>query len=100
MVTLTRDLYLVRSRFLTGLTAVSVTRLHQTAAWHMRAFVLFTCRHDYSPFANCVAKYWWDAYSHCSRIPTCFLIDATFWSINSASDSRSRETSGAIAFNF
>jgi hypothetical protein len=52
MVALARNLDLIGSRFLTGLTAVFVTRLRQAPAWQMRALVLLICRHHSycSPF--------------------------------------------------
>jgi hypothetical protein len=53
MVALARNLDLIGSRFLTGLTAVLVTRLRQAPAWQMRTLVLLICRHHSycSPFS-------------------------------------------------
>jgi len=52
MVALARNLDLIGSRFLTGLTAVFVTRLRQAPAWQVRTLVLLICRHHSycSPF--------------------------------------------------
>lgn len=40
MVALARNLYLIRSRFLTGSTAIFVIGLRQAPAWQMRTLVL------------------------------------------------------------
>src|ERR1039458_8478550 len=45
VVALASNLHLVRSRFLTGLTAVFVARLHETPAWQGRTLILLICRH-------------------------------------------------------
>jgi hypothetical protein len=58
MVALARNLNLIGSRFLTGLTAVFVTRLRQAPAWQMRTLVLLICRH----------------HSYCSPFPTAVFI--------------------------
>jgi hypothetical protein len=59
MVALARNLDLIGSRFLTGLTAVFVTRLRQAPAWQMRTLVLLICRHHSycSPFPTAVFYY-------------------------------------------
>jgi hypothetical protein len=50
MVALAGDLDFLGSRFLTGLTAVFVARLHYAPAWQVRTFILLIARHHYSPF--------------------------------------------------
>jgi hypothetical protein len=59
MVALARNLDFIGSRFLTGLTAVFVTRLRQAPAWQMRTLVLLICRHHSccSPFPIAVFYY-------------------------------------------
>jgi hypothetical protein len=59
MVALTRNLDLIGSSFLTGLTTVFVTRLRQGPAWQMRTLVLLICRHHSycSPFPTAVFYY-------------------------------------------
>jgi hypothetical protein len=49
MVALARNLDLIGSRFLTGLTAVFVTRLHRAPARQVRTLLLLVCRHHCSP---------------------------------------------------
>lgn len=51
MVALARNLNFFGSRFLTGLTAVFVARLHQAPAWQVRTLVLFIGRHHCLPLS-------------------------------------------------
>jgi hypothetical protein len=74
MVALARNLDLIGSSFLTGLTAVFVTRLHRAPARQVRTLLLLICRH----------------HSYCSPFPTAiFIIYYCGGRIPAAPDSRS-----------
>lgn len=57
MVALARNLNFLRSRFLTGLTAVFVAWLRCAQAGNVRTLVLLSCRHRDSPFLDWTEEY-------------------------------------------
>src|ERR1700733_1567255 len=59
MVTLARNLDILGSRFLTGLSAIFLTRLRKAPAWKVRTLVLITGRHNGSPFQDCGSELPW-----------------------------------------
>jgi hypothetical protein len=52
MVTLARNLYFFRSRFLTGLTAVFVVRRRYAPAWQVCTLALCSCHHRKFSFSR------------------------------------------------